>query len=357
MSNAKRLRLLPDYMDWTGYAWLVYLAYFLIIPFLFHTTAWTRIATVAGTLAALPLYFLGYWLSGYRVLWVVGGFLLLAVVFAPFNPGAATLFVFAGTYLSGMADPSKAFPWLGVILAIAALESWLFHLPPEFWIPTMFFTSLISSVVIQWVHRGRLTRKLLAAQAESEHLAKVAERERIARDLHDLLGHTLSVIVLKSELASRLAEKEPARAADEIRDVERISREALAQVRAAVRGYRSAGFDSELKVAMEALEAAGIQVESSVEPPPLSPAQETVFAMALREAVTNVVRHAHATVCRLTMRKVGQFCEMVVSDNGRGGVLDEGSGLSGMRERVEALGGALERDGSHGTQLRIRVPV
>ncbi|HUB78597.1 MAG TPA: sensor histidine kinase [Bryobacteraceae bacterium] len=357
MLKGKRLRLLPDYIDWTAYVWLVYLAYFLAIPFLFHLKTGTRIATVAGTLVAVPLYFLGYWLRGYRVLWVVGGFLVLAVVFAPFNPGAATLFVFAASALAGLDKQSQAFPLLYTIVAIAALESWLFHLPPEFWIPTMVFTSLIGSVVIQWTHRGRLTRKLLAAQAESEHLAKVAERERIGRDLHDLLGHTLSVIVLKSELASRLAESEPTRAAEEIRDVERISREALAQVRAAVRGYRTAGFDSELKVAMEALEAAGIQVETSIEPPLLSPAQETVFAMALREAVTNVVRHAHATVCRLTMRQVGRFCEMVVADNGRGGALDEGSGLSGMRERVEALGGALERDGSHGAQLRIRVPV
>jgi two-component system sensor histidine kinase DesK len=351
------MKLLPKDQDWTGYVWLVYLVYFLLFPFLVGAQAWVQVATVAGTLAALPLYFLGYWLSGHRVLWVVGGFTLLGMLLAPFNPASATMFIFAATYLARMGEPSQAFPYLGGLLAIVALESWLLHLPPEFWIPTLVFSSLIGSVVIQWVHRRRLTNKLLAAQAESEHLAKVAERERIARDLHDLLGHTLSVIVLKSELASRLTATDPARAADEIRDVERISRDALAQVRAAVRGYRSAGFDSELKIAMQALEAAGIQVETAVEPPPLSPAQETVFAMALREAVTNVVRHAHATICRLTLRKVGHFCEMVIADNGLGGSLDEGSGLSGMRERVEALGGALECDGSHGTQLRIRVPV
>jgi two-component system sensor histidine kinase DesK len=351
------MKLLPRDQDWTGYAWLVYLVYFLAIPFLIGSSAWIKLASVAGTLAALPLYFWGYWLCGKRVLWVVGGFTFLGTLFAPINPGAATMFIFAATYLGRMENPSQAFPYLGVLLALEALEALVFRFPPTFWIPTMFFSSLLGSVVIQWVHRRRLSDKLLVAQAESEHLAKVAERERIARDLHDLLGHTLSVIVLKSELASRLTASDPARAADEIRDVERISREALTQVRAAVRGYRSAGFDSELKIAMQALEAAGIQVETSVERPTLSPAQETVFAMALREAVTNVVRHAHATVCRLTLRKVGRFCEMVVADNGRGGALDEGSGLSGMRERVEALGGALERDGSHGTQLRIRVPV
>jgi two-component system sensor histidine kinase DesK len=351
------MRLLPKDQDWTGYAWLVYLAYFLIIPFLFPVPAWQRAAAAMGTLAALPLYFWGYWLNGRRVLWVVAGFTLLGSLFATINPGAATMFIFAATYLSRMEDPPKAFAYLGALLGVEALEAWLMHLPPSFWIPTMSFSSLIGSVVIQWVHRRRLSDKLLVAQAESEHLAKVAERERIARDLHDLLGHTLSVIVLKSELASRLTASDPARAAEEIRDVERISREALTQVRAAVRGYRSAGFDSELREAMRALAAAGIQVETQVEPPPLSPAQETVFAMALREAVTNVVRHAHASVCRLTLQRTGRFCEMVVADNGLGGALDEGSGLSGMRERVEALGGALERDGSHGTLLRIRVPV
>ena len=357
MLSLRRMKLLPKDQDWTGYAWLIYLLYFLIVPFLFPTPVWQREAAVLGTLAALPLYFGGYWLHGHRVLWVVGGFVLLGSLFAGFNPGAATLFIFAATYLARLGNPSRAFLYLGVLLAIEALEAWLMHLPGYVWIPTMAFSAIIGSVVIQWVHRRQLTDKLLAARAESEHLAKVAERERIARDLHDLLGHTLSVIVLKSELASRLTATDPNRAAEEIRDVERISRDALTQVRAAVRGYRSAGFDSELREALRALEAAGIQVETSVESPALSPAQETVFALALREAVTNVVRHAQATVCRLTLRQVGRFCEMVIADNGLGGALDEGSGLSGMRERVEALGGALERDGSNGTQLRIRVPV
>jgi two-component system, NarL family, sensor histidine kinase DesK len=357
MLTLRHMKLLPKDQDWTAYVWLVYLVFFLLAPFAIGAPAWQCAAAIAGTMAALPLYFWGYWVHGRRALLVVLGFTLLGTMFAPINPGASTMFVFAATYLARIGDPPRAFPYLGVLLAVEALEAWLFRLPNTFWIPTMVFSALIGSVVIQWVHRRRLSDKLLAAQAESEHLAKVAERERIARDLHDLLGHTLSVIVLKSELASRLTATDPQRAADEIRDVEQISRDALTQVRAAVRGYRSAGFDSELKEAMRALAAAGIQVETQVETPQLSSAQETVFAMALREAVTNVVRHAQATVCRLTLRKTGRFCEMEISDNGLGGTLQEGSGLSGMRERVEALGGALERDGSQGTRLRIRVPV
>ena len=215
-------------------------------------------------------------------------------------------------------------------------------------------------MVIQWVHRRRLTDKLLAAQAESEHLAKVAERERIARDLHDLLGHTLSVIVLKSELASRLTATDPGGAADEIRDVERISRDALAtRGPAAVRGYRSAGFDSELRKDRAAGSGGGRHPsgDSGSTRQRFRRPRRRSSPWLRREAVTNIVRHAHATVCRLTLRKVGRFCELVIADNGQGGALQEGSGLSGMRERVEALGGALERDGSQGAQLRIRVPL
>jgi hypothetical protein len=81
------MRLLPKDQDWTGYVWLVYLGYFLIIPWLIGAQTWVRVASVAGTLAALPMYFLGYWLRGRRVLWVVGGFTVLAVLFAPINPG------------------------------------------------------------------------------------------------------------------------------------------------------------------------------------------------------------------------------------------------------------------------------
>ena len=250
-----------------------------------------------------------------------------------------------------------AFRYLAGHLVLVSLICWALGSDIGVWISSMVFSALIGSVVIQYAQRERLSDRLVAAHAQSEHLAKVAERERIARDLHDLLGHTLSLIVLKSELASRLSTTQPERAADEIRDVERISREALAQVRAAVRGYRSAGFASELHQAREALETAGIAVEAQVEQPQLSAMQESVFAMALREAVTNIVRHAHATICRLSLRQNGRFCELEIADNGRGGALEEGSGLSGMRERVEALGGMLERDGSNGTLLRIRVPV
>ncbi|SPE43601.1 Integral membrane sensor signal transduction histidine kinase [Candidatus Sulfopaludibacter sp. SbA3] len=351
------MRLLPKDQDWTPYGYLIYLLYYASVPFIVPATAWERAISTGSVAIALPLYFWGYWLRGRRALWVVGAFVVLGSALGHINPAASVFFVYGASYLGKAFEALTAYKYLGGILVLIGVETWLLQWQAFMWIPAVVFTALIGSVVIQQHHSKRLTEKLLRAQEETERMAKMAERERIARDLHDLLGHTLSVIILKSELASRLAEKDPGRAALEIRDVERISREALSQVRSAVRGYRSAGLASELREAQQALETAGVHLEASVSPPELSPLQESVFALSLREAVTNVVRHAQATVCRLSLQQNGAFCEMEIADNGRGGALVEGNGLSGMRQRVEALGGALESDGSRGTRLRIRVPV
>ena len=359
------MRLLPKDQDWTPYAYLIYLLFFATAPLFYTMPAWQRAATVAATLVFLPLYFWAYWLRGYRALGLIGVFVLIGSLFAPINPGASVFFVYGASFLGKAFDTAIAYRLLAAMLAVIALESWIFQFSPYFWIPALVFSALIGSVIVQQMRGKRLNQALVMAQDEVAHMAQIAERERIARDLHDILGHTLSVIILKSELASRLSSTDPARAADEIRDVERIARDALAQVRAAVRGYRSAGIASELKSARETLETAGIRVEIQIETQTetqsdasaLSPAQEGVIALALREAVTNVVRHAQATFCRLTLRRNGPYCELEIQDNGLGGIAEEGSGLTGMRQRVETLGGALERDGSHGTLLRIRVPV
>jgi len=351
------MRLLPKDQDWTPFAYLIYLAYYSVLPFFFPTPMWERVVTVAATVAALVLYFWGYWLKDRRILCVVGAFVVMGVTLIPTNPAASVFFVYGASFLGKVFEPAPAYRYLAGILAIAGLEALILHLQPFAWITAEVFTALVGSVIIQQCQRKRLTDKLLLAQEEVQRMAKTAERERIGRDLHDLLGHTLSVIVLKSELASKLTASDPNRAAQEIRDVERISREALAEVRSAVQGYRSGGIGRELAEARQTLEIAGIRMEASIQSPKLSLAQENVFAMALREAVTNVVRHAQATVCQLSLRQNGRWCELEIADNGRGGTAEEGNGLSGMRQRVEALGGVLERNGSAGMLLRIRVPV
>jgi two-component system sensor histidine kinase DesK len=247
--------------------------------------------------------------------------------------------------------------WLAVVVAVLAVEAWVLHMPPSTWVPGIIFAPLIGAANIFFAESARNRRKLRLAQDEVERLAKMAERERIARDLHDLLGHTLSVIALKSELAGRLVDRDVAAAAAEIRDVERISRQALAEVRRAVQGYRQHGLQAELAGVRLALEAAGIAVAHEGAVPRLPPAVEGVLAFALREAVTNVVRHAGAHHCRIALEGGPGEVALEVADDGRGGLAAEGLGLTGMRERATALGGRVERRGDGGTTLRVTLPL
>jgi len=285
--------------------------------------------------------------------------LLLGVLFQPFNGGAGTFFIFAAAMLPFCVEsPAKA--WLGLfaIGAIGAVEGLLFHI--DHW--SLFFCALFPVIIgagnTFFAERNRMNRRLRKANEEIEHLAKVAERERIARDLHDVLGHTLSVITLKSELAGKLIDRDPERAGREIREVEQISRQALSDVRDAIRGYRAQGLAAEMAQARSTLETAGLTVQCDAATSLKIPAmQESVLSLAVREAVTNVVRHAQARSCRLRLEQQNGSCCLEIQDDGRGSSDGEGNGLRGMRERVEMLGGTLERTSDRGTRLTITLPL
>ncbi|MEO6194008.1 MAG: sensor histidine kinase [Thermoanaerobaculia bacterium] len=352
------MRLLPDNPEigWTPYAWLIYLSSFLAWPVMRSASAQEWALTAAGLTVFLVLYFRGYWLEGPKVLWCAGGVLLLGVLYCPFNPGASSFFVYAAAFLAESGSPRLAWSLLGGLLAVLAVEIPLAHLPVYTWAPAAVFALLIGAIRIRGAEVSRANARLRMAQEEVERLAKTAERERIARDLHDVLGHTLSLITLKSELAGKLVERDPERAGREIREVERISREALREVRTAIAGYRSEGLQAEMGRARLALESAGVRLEYFTQPVELDPARETVVALALREAITNVVRHAGARACRITLEQTGEETRLEVSDDGRGGSAPEGIGLASMRERVEGLGGRLERHAETGTSLRITLP-
>ena len=180
--------------------------------------------------------------------------------------------------------------------------------------------------------------------------------------MHDLLGHTLSSITLKSELASRLVRTDPVRAEREMREVAGVSRQALKEVREAVSGYRARTLAVELTRAREMLTAAGVRLEYFTEPLVLPPLQEGTLALALREAVTNVVRYARASVCTVRVLRVAapgrDEVRLEVDDDGTGKCTPDGAGLTGMGERAELLGGRLEVAGnSSGTRLRLSLPL
>ncbi|HXC42872.1 MAG TPA: ATP-binding protein, partial [Candidatus Dormibacteraeota bacterium] len=147
------------------------------------------------------------------------------------------------------------------------------------------------------------------------------------------------------------------RAGNEIREVEQISRQALSEVRDAIRGYRSQGLPAELAKAKATLETAGVSVKCEAAKLTLPAIHESVLSMAVREAVTNVVRHAQARNCSMRLGQRNGSCHLEIEDDGRGGAHSEGNGLRGMRERVEMLGGTLTRDSQAGTRITINLPL
>lgn len=192
-------------------------------------------------------------------------------------------------------------------------------------------------------------------------MATIAERERISRDLHDLLGHTLSLITLKAELAGKLVERDLAACRAEIKDIENSARAALSEVRSAVTGYRQTGFAHELASARVSLAAAQVTLNATVEPIVLPAATENVMSLALREAVTNIVRHARASHCELSLALDDGVIVLRIGDDGtavsHGGALLHGNGLNGMQERVAALGGRLALRVERGLALELRMPM
>ena len=205
--------------------------------------------------------------------------------------------------------------------------------------------------------RSKADAKLRMAHEEIEQLAKTAERERIARDMHDVLGHSLSLIVLKSELAGRLLDSQPSRAALEIAEIETAARQALAEVRKTITGYRSEGFASELTRAAQVLKTAGVRLKKPVKAPYLTPRHEATLSLVLREAVTNIVRHAGASECSIEVSTAKDSTQLVIADDGRGDIRQKGDRIAWHAGACPGVGRqSFSGIPPSGTRLRIELP-
>jgi two-component system sensor histidine kinase DesK len=351
-----------------AYTWLAYTGFLFIEPLMVPSrNLWfATLAVFAVFLLIFSAYVRVNDETGRRPLWVIGATFMLGLATFPWNQGGSTFFVYTAAFIpfSVRSTSRVLLLFLGECVAIIA-EHFLCPAHGTFaidWVNAMiaiFLVLVIGGGNIFFAQQKRADYKLRMAQEEIEAIAAVAERERIARDLHDVLGHTLSVITLKAELAGRLLESDPARAALEIADVERTARTALAEVREAIGGYRARGLSAEIESARRALDVAGVTLVAELSPegaPQLSAAEETVLALALREAVTNIVRHARARTCRLRFVLEGGRRRLLVEDDGQHAVMREGNGLRGMRERIESIGGTLSLDRDTGTRLLIELP-
>jgi two-component system, NarL family, sensor histidine kinase DesK len=343
----------------TGYIWLAYSAFFFIDPVLRHESRfWLQCIVIYAVFLAV---YIGYMRSQtLRQRYVLlGAFFLLGVVSLPINSGASSFFIYASAFLPFAVASVPAVVGLIALecLFLVAEGLWL-HINPFFISTIAFFIAVVGTGNFFIAQQKRADSKLRMANDEIEQLAAVAERERIARDLHDVLGHTLSVIVLKAELAGRLIERDPQRAAQEMSDVEKTARTALSEVREAIGGYRSQGLPAEMERARTTLNAADVALSCESTLPKVTAAEETVLCLTVREAVTNIVRHAGAKHCRMRFATTkDNYLSLLVEDDGTHALLCEGNGLRGMRERVQAMGGRFSINTHEGTALLIELPV
>ncbi|MGY1740007.1 MULTISPECIES: sensor histidine kinase [unclassified Blastococcus] len=328
---------------------------------------WAKAVAAAGLLAFTASYLVVFGRffdrrpPAWRHLAVVA---VLGVALAAWlGPGWAGLMIYVSAASAGALPARWVWPAVlacaGVCAAVVAADGAfdsLFILP-VMCLLTAFALSGTRTLVT-------LNAELSGAREELARAAVAEERLRFARDLHDLLGHSLSLIALKSELAGRLADRDPARARAEMADVEATARRALADVRDAVSGYRQVSFGSALAEARAALSAAGIALVPPDAVPALPGAVDAVLGWVVREATTNVLRHSGARTVTVTVGTDDDGAALTVTDDGRGPgggpTGPAGAGLSGLDERLAALGGRLDTGpgpGGRGFRLSARVPV
>ncbi|MGB4858538.1 MAG: sensor histidine kinase [Dokdonella sp.] len=358
-----RRYLLPRDMDelgWQPVFWLGYLG-FLFMPAVIDmgTSDW-----LLGNLLSIPvflmLYFRGFRHRGDGLWPYLVSMAALGFVLAPIHPNANTYLIYAAIFAPFLRRGLRVtMAFITVMLLVYALESWLLGLN-LIGLFVAAFVAVAGGVGNNfYIINTRRQAELRLSHDEVRRLAALAERERIGRDLHDLLGHTLSLVALKSELASRLCERDPHGARREIDEVQRVARDALSQVRLAVTGIRAAGIAAELASARLMLEMDAITMEYDGTDIGMPVEVETVLALVVREAITNVQRHAQATAVSVKFSSDVESIQLTIIDNGRGNNVIAGNGLKGMRERIQALGGTLHIDSKHGrgTKLEASVPM
>ena len=322
---------------------------------------------LAGSIVAWGLIWIWYWTRAAgrshtaEIVGLAANVVLLAVFAlftpAPYNVGGVLVFAFI---IAGFCFPLRQAIWIMAGLSVLEIALEVLRLDS----PSIAASGLVNSILVGVVGIGgrifyQSYQQLVAAREQLAHLAVTEERLRFARDLHDLIGQSLSVLVLKSELVGKQL---PADADEslraEVRDITHVARSSLNDVREAVAGYRRPTLQTEIASARHALRAAGIGLLVEDRVGVLAPEKDGVLAWCLREAVTNVLRHSGARKCEVRLSQANGTVNLEVADDGRGaGTFNGGSGLAGMRERVDLVGGSMRVGSENGGGLHLEVSV
>jgi two-component system, NarL family, sensor histidine kinase DesK len=367
-------RCFPERFGLMPYVYLTYWFVDVYYMFALRETATKTLIGFSFLLLFLAAYRQSYywWQSRKTYATFAVQLLIIVVLVLNYQPGFVYLFFYVVAPIGSL--PTVREIWISVLTVFATLSlSVQFTRVPSDHVTIADFLPLGISMImmpfgVRVFNRWRQTNhELQVANEQIGRLTQQAERERIARDLHDILGHTLSMITLKSELAEKLVRRDPDRAVKEIHDVQVASRSALQQVREVVSNMHSVSLQDELDNASRFLTAANINylLRGEAEKLQVSSLAATILAMCLREAVTNVVRHSQATFCVIEMGQSQTCTEIRVNDNGIGLTpIDHGDGqkgghgLYGMKQRLELVGGTLHllAGEPQGTVVVISIP-
>lgn len=351
----------------TPYLLLIYLPFFFVPVVIFHQQPIDLVWTAIATITFLVVYFRCYWAPNRQYVYHVLAIILIGSFAALVSPTANTFFIYAGAMCSRLSSVKFAVTTIIAILMWMASLSFIFDLSVYFYVPGLAFTAIIGLMNTYQYALQQNKQALVLSRKETQRLAKVAERERIARDLHDLIGHTFSVITLKADLAGRLLDKDLEKARTEIKQLEDIARDALSQVREVVSGYRTSDLLSELANAKAVF--AGVDIhfsyhfenldEQSID---ANSVANKALAIILRELVTNILRHANADNVNASIKKLNEQIVLSVHDDGQGFEQGKhsGFGIKGIEERVEQLNGTLHiQSGGRftGTLTEVGLPI
>lgn len=357
--------------QFSPYIWLAYLPLFFVPVFMFDDNVIRRTQVVVISLVFIFVYFASFWSCSRRSFFYIGAMCALGTAASLITPSASTLFIYAAALCSRLSSTKSSFIALAAVLAWIAVISFTFNLSINFYGIALIFSAMVGAINIYQYSLHQKQQELILSRQETQQLAKIAERERIARDLHDLIGHTFSVITLKADLAGRLIDKNSpadiANARAEVQQLEDISRSALSQVREVVSGYRSSDLMAELANAKHVFVGVGIDFSYAIEQSIQSlleanPQVNKELAIVVRELVTNVIKHAHASKVELTITQNKEAIVFEMHDNGRGFTNQEsaGFGLIGIKERMEKIHAQVnigsEQDGS-GASAHIQIPI
>lgn len=366
-----------------AYFWLICLCFPVVSLLQTHTSGFNLLLTLLGLFMFVAAYFWVMWphplsdrarsrLKLHSALILITGLTVLVLLLSIVK-GSSFLWLFIG--VSAIAGITLSFRNASIavmgltLLTVAAnviidrpimLANWLQI------IPLALLVRGLGLDMIGFVRLSDAMRELQKARADLAQQAVMQERLRMARDLHDLLGHTLSLIALKSQLAGRLLEKDPQTASVQIHEVERVARQSLHDVREAVAGYRQLSLRGELDGAQQILEAAGIECSIEYESLSLPANTDMVLAWIVREGVTNIIRHSRAQHVRIRITQADAYVRAEITNDGvareAGSTVERGSGLVGLTERVANVGGKLEAGAlplseGPGYQISVEIPV